>query len=203
MKTNSVAQGISSLKWENAHMGQLPNRMFMAMVNNDAHTGSIAKNPFNFKHFHASQGGIYLNEEMAVPPFKLNFTDNQYVVGYRSLYAAAGRRDTDNGFDITRVGYKSCHFIFGFNTSPTLCYGEPQEQKKNGTWQANIEFRTPLPNSANVIIYMEFNNSILVDKTRHTTKDYQKWTAIISDVYFVKIPIQGRYLKECLQKINL
>ena len=53
-KTNSVAQEISSLNWENAHVGQLPNRVFIAMVDNDAHTGSIARNPFNFKHFNAS-----------------------------------------------------------------------------------------------------------------------------------------------------
>ena len=45
-------------------MGQLPNRVFMAMVDNDAYTGSIAKNPFNFKHFSTSQVTIYLNWEM-------------------------------------------------------------------------------------------------------------------------------------------
>ena len=90
MKTHSIAQGISSLNWENAHVGQLPNRVFMAMVDNDACTGSIAKNPFNFKHFNTSQMGIYLNGEMPGPPLELNFTDNQYIDGYRSLCTAAG-----------------------------------------------------------------------------------------------------------------
>ena len=64
MKTHFVAQGISSLNGEKAHMGQLPNRVFMAMVDNDAYTESIAKNPFNFKHFSTSQVTIYLNWEM-------------------------------------------------------------------------------------------------------------------------------------------
>ena len=54
MKTNSIAQGISSFNWENAHVGQLPNRVPMGMVDNDVYTESIAKNPFNFKHFSAS-----------------------------------------------------------------------------------------------------------------------------------------------------
>ena len=71
-------------------MGQLPNRVFMAMVDNDACTGSIAKNPFNFKHFNTSQMGIYLNGEMPGPPLELNFTDNQYIDGYRSLFTTAG-----------------------------------------------------------------------------------------------------------------
>ena len=60
---------------------------------------------------------------------------------------------------------------FGFDTSPTLCHGALQERNRNGTLRANVEFRTPLPNSINVIMYMEFDN-IFVDKTRHITKDY-------------------------------
>ena len=54
MKTNSIVQGISSFNWENAHVGQLPNRVSMGMVDNNVYTESIAKNPFNFKHFSAS-----------------------------------------------------------------------------------------------------------------------------------------------------
>lgn len=38
MKTHSVAQGISSVNWENAHVAQLSNRVFMAVVGNDANT---------------------------------------------------------------------------------------------------------------------------------------------------------------------
>ena len=85
MKTNSVAQGISSLDWENAHVGQLRNRVFMAEVDNDAYAGSIAKNPLNFKHFNASQVAIYLNVEMPAPPHKLSFAYNQYIDRYRKF----------------------------------------------------------------------------------------------------------------------
>ena len=71
-------------------MGQLPNRVLMDMVDKDAYRGNIAKNPFNFKHFNTSEVGIYLNGEIFGPPLKLNFTDNQYIDGYRSLFATAG-----------------------------------------------------------------------------------------------------------------
>ena len=33
------------------------------------------------------------------------------------------------------------------------------------------EIRRPLPNSINVIMYMEFENDFFVDKTRHIMKD--------------------------------
>ena len=76
MKAHCLAQGISSLNWENARVGQLLNRVSMAMVDNDAYTGSIAKNPFNFKHFSASQVTTYLNGEMSAPRLELNFAGN-------------------------------------------------------------------------------------------------------------------------------
>ena len=36
----------------------------------------------------------------------------------------------------------------------------------------NMEFGASLPNSINVITYMEFDESIFVGKTRQLTKDY-------------------------------
>ena len=94
------------------------------------------------------------------------FVDNQYIDGYRSLFATAGRIGMDNSFDITRAYYKSVYCIFGFSTSPSLYL--------SGSLRVNIEFRIPLPNSMNVIIYMEFDNNIFVDKTKDIMEDYRK-----------------------------
>ena len=132
MKAHSVAQGISSLNWRNAHVSQLPNIVFMDMDDNDTYTGSIAKNSFNFKHFNASQVAIYLNGEMPARPLKLDFADNQYIDEYRSLFATAVRIDMDNGLGITRAVYKSGYCVFGLETSPSLCHRESQEWKRNG-----------------------------------------------------------------------
>ena len=74
--------------------------------------------------------------------------------------------------NIMRANCKSDYWIFGFDTSSSLCHGEPQERKRNRTLRVNIEFREPLSNSINVMMYMEFDNTIFVDKTKETTKDY-------------------------------
>ena len=63
----------------------------------------------------------------------------------------------DNGLNIMRSDNKSGYCIFGFHTSNSLCHGEPQERKRNRTLPVNIEFKAPLPNSINVIMYMEFS----------------------------------------------
>ena len=174
MKRYSVASEISSLNWKN--VGQLPNRLVMDIVDNDVYTGSIAKNSFNFKHFNAFWLRIYLNGKILGLPHKLNFTDNQYIDRYRNVFAT-GRIDMDNSLNIMRVDSKSDYCIFGFDTSPTLCHGEPPEWKWNRILRTNIEFRTPLPNSISTIMYMEFDNNISVDKTgtsRKITKNGQQ-----------------------------
>ena len=51
VKTYSVAAGLTFLNWDNAFQGQIPNRIFVAMVDNASFTGPHEKNPYNFKHF--------------------------------------------------------------------------------------------------------------------------------------------------------
>ena len=131
---------------------------------------SFQRPPFNFKHFSASPEVIYLKREM--PTLPLTFLDNQYIDGYRSLFATAWKIDVDNSLDISRFDHESGYCIFGFDICPSLCHGEPQVRKRNGTLRANIEFRAPLPNSINVTMHMEFDNNIFLDKTTRIAKDY-------------------------------
>ena len=85
---------------------------------------------FQRTHSLASQVGIYLSGEVPGLPLKLSFTDNQYMDGYGSLFATAGRQNMDNGLDITRDDYKSGYFIFGFVTFPTLSLESLESRKE-------------------------------------------------------------------------
>ena len=129
MMIHSVAQGISSLSRKNAYMGQLLNIVCMVMVDNGAYTGSITKNPFNFNHFSASQVAIYLNGKISTTQLKPNVAD-QYIDGYRSLFATARPVDMDIGLDIKRAGYKSGYCIFGYDTLPLFVRGNLKNGKE-------------------------------------------------------------------------
>ena len=59
IKIHSVAQRLSSPNWENAILGQIQNRVFVAMTENAAFTGSYTKNPFLFKHNHLNSAAAY------------------------------------------------------------------------------------------------------------------------------------------------
>ena len=85
---------------------------------------------FQRTHSLASQVGIYLSGEVPGLPLKLSFTDNQYMDGYGSLFATAGRQNMDNGLDITIDDYKSGYFLFGFDTFPTLSLESLESRKE-------------------------------------------------------------------------
>lgn len=125
LKTHSVVQGISDLSWDNAHVGQLPNKVFMPMVDNDVYTGKVANNPLNVKHFSASQVAIYLYGEIPALQLSSILLKIDKKMDTEVYLQKNGRRDTDNGLDIT---WTDC-CISGFHTYPSFCHGEPQEVK--------------------------------------------------------------------------
>ncbi|XP_054723116.1 uncharacterized protein F54H12.2-like [Uloborus diversus] len=54
IKSFSLSAGIASEHIANAFLGQLPNRLIMGLVSNEAYNGAYSKNPFKFHHFDLS-----------------------------------------------------------------------------------------------------------------------------------------------------
>ena len=114
IKTHSVAAGLMSLNWDNAILGQLPNRVFVGLVDNEAFTGSYTKNPFNFKHYNLTSAGVYVNgKSLPQNPMKVDFASDDYLEAYRSMFAAAGKLYRDEGFHIDRTEYKTDTVYWG------------------------------------------------------------------------------------------
>ncbi|XP_066933772.1 uncharacterized protein F54H12.2-like [Clytia hemisphaerica] len=172
LKTHSIAAGLTSLNWDNLILGQLPKRLFLAMIDNDAYTGNLKKNPFNFKHFDVREISVYVNGKNTSPPMKLNFTDGEYLEGYRSIFAATGKSHRDEGICINRKEYSQGYSLFGWDLSPALCNGPHAERAQEGSLQITLEFANPLPNTITVLVYYELDNVIKVNKIRDVLKDY-------------------------------
>ena len=173
VKTYSVAAGLTFLNWDNAIQGQIPNRIFIAMVDNASFTGRYEKNPYNFKHFNISSIAVYVNgESLPARPIKCDFDNNFYLNGYHSLFTTTGKFARDEGLDILRTDYKSGYTLFGFDISPASCNGGHQELIKRGTIRISIEFAIALPNTVTIISYADFDNQITIDKTRSVLKNY-------------------------------
>ena len=83
-------------------MGQLPNKVTLAMVDNESFIGNYKRNPLNFKHNNVTSIGLYVNPGR---PIKVNFSSNEYLEGYLSHFAATGKFNRDEGLNISRRDY--------------------------------------------------------------------------------------------------
>ena len=173
MRTHSIAAGLSSLVWHNAYQGQMPSKVVVGVVDNSAYVGNYKENPFNFAHHHIRKVGVFVDgESLPGKPISVDFTNNLYMEGYKSLFDIAGTFGTDDGSDITRMDYKNGYALFGFDISQSLCKGGHQEPKRRGTLKIDLEFQQALTKTATVIVYAQFENTISIDKFRNVIKDY-------------------------------
>ena len=60
-KTHAIPAGNLDGNHEKLFIGQLPSRLVIGYVNNDAFNGNYVKNPFNFKHYALSEIFLHLD----------------------------------------------------------------------------------------------------------------------------------------------
>ena len=173
VKTHSMAAGLMSLNWDNAILGQIPNRVILGMVDNDAYAGSYKKNPFNLKKFSISSVGVFVNgESLPAKPLKLNFEQSDFLDGYRSLFTCTGKINRDEGVGISISDYAHGYTLFGFDLTPAFCNGAHQEIIKKGNVRIVLDFSTPLTRTITLVAYCDYDNIITVDKTRNVLTDF-------------------------------
>jgi hypothetical protein len=172
-KTFTVPTGNLDFSQENLFTGQLPTRLVIGCVDNDAYNGSYAKNPFNFKHYNLNQIKVYLDgQQQHIKPLEPNFTTNQTVGSYMSLFSGTGKQQRDEGNDISREDYSGGYTLYAFDLTPDLAEEGHFNLSREGSVRVDLKFAVGLPNTINVIAYAEFENVIEIDRNRNVIFDY-------------------------------
>ncbi|GBM41471.1 hypothetical protein AVEN_130937-1 [Araneus ventricosus] len=60
-KVYSVPQGSMSMVQDNIFVGQMPKRIIVGCIENDAFHGTLQKSPYDFKHFDMNFIGVYVD----------------------------------------------------------------------------------------------------------------------------------------------
>lgn len=175
-KTFTVSAGNRNFTHENVFQGQLPTRLVLGMVDNDAFNGVYNKNPFNFQHYNLKSIKVYLDgQDQNVRPIVTDFSDDnpQYITAYQSLFAATGKLGADEGLDIKRHEYPKGYTLFAFDLTSDL---SPDDNHfsliKTGSLRLDLVFGTELPRTINVIVFSEFESMISIDVNRQVHYDY-------------------------------
>ena len=171
-KVFTVSQGSRSVNQENVFLGQLPKRVVIGMVDNDAFNGAFDKNPFNFKHNDLNFLALYVDgQQVPSKPLKPDFTNALFVRSYVNLFSATGKMNEDEGNAITRDEFANGYSLFAFDLTPDLSEGH-NSLIKRGNLRIEMQFAKSLPTTTNIVVYAEFDNLIEIDRSRNVLFDY-------------------------------
>ena len=175
-KTFTVPTGQLSFSQEKVFTGQIPTRLVLGCVGNQAYNGAYNLNPFNFQNYNLRNVKIFVDgQQQHVKPLKMNYAANQYVFGYMSLFGGTGKLYKDEGLDITLRDYDRGYALYAFDLTPDRATdGTHFNLIKDGNVRVDMTFGTALPHTVNVIVYGEFENVLEIDGSRNVIIDYGK-----------------------------
>lgn len=172
-KTFTIAAGARDASNEKVFAGQLPSRIIVGCVENDAVNGRRDRNPFNFKHFGLMEIGIYLDgQQQTIKPLQCDFERNSFVRAFSSLFTGTGKENLDEGNDIDRRDFSQGYALYAFDLSPDLAEDDHFNLVKQGTVRLDVKFANPLERTVTVVIYAEFENVIEIDRNRNIVFDF-------------------------------
>ena len=172
-KSNTIPTGSFNMTHENLFTGQLPARLILGLVRNDAYNGSYSLNPFNFQNFDVKEIKIMIDgQSQLIKPIKLDFTNRIYMDGYLSLFSATGKLYKDLGLDISLRDYPNGYALYAFDLSADMNEDCNFNLIREGSVRVDLTFGTPTAHTLNLISYAEFENIIEVDRNRNVILDY-------------------------------
>jgi hypothetical protein len=172
-KTFTVPNGNLDASHEKLFSGQLPTRIVIGCVDNDAFNGVVGSNPYNFKHFSLTEISLYLDgHQQAIKPVQTNFGAGQFIGAYMGMFSGTGKLYRDEGNDISRNDFANGYALYAFDLSPDLAEEGHFNLVRQGGVRVNLKFGTALPNTVTIVAYAEFENVIEVDRSRNVVFDF-------------------------------
>ena len=172
--TFTVGTGSQSFVQENVTQGQLPRRLFVAMVTNAAYNGDAASNPFRFQHFGLNYlTASALGKTYPSAPYKPDYGGRRYLACYTDLQRTLGSVNTNRGNGISYKDYlDGGHVVYGFDFTPDMSEGPHRDPPKSGSLRLEGHFDNALTAAINVIVYAEYDNLIQIDRARNVVADF-------------------------------
>ena len=121
-KTFTVPTGLRDISHEKLFSGQLPTRVVVGLVSNEAFNGHRERNLFNFRHFSAAEISLYLDgpQQYGIKLMELNYADSHYIRAYNTLFSGTGKICRDEGIAIDRNDYANGYALYTFDLTANL-----------------------------------------------------------------------------------
>ena len=174
VKTFTISSGTRSKIEDHLLTGQLPKRVFIGLVLNEAFNGTLETNPFFFQHFNLSKMDVTCDGHSVYgKPFEPRFGNDQYLRSFLSVYQALASQNQVQNCNIDYEDYKGGYCFWGYDLTPDQAADQSHLHPiKTGNLRLELQFATSLDKTINVLVYAEFDNLIEINGLREVTTDY-------------------------------
>jgi hypothetical protein len=152
---------------------QVPRRIILGLVANDAYNGNFAKSPFVFDHNNVREISITANgQTYPAAPYDLDINGGKFARSFHDLHEVMGMANNTDSNGISMSNYKSCSCLYAFNLTNSMEDNACFDLIKNGTTTLNIKFSAAIPaGGLNYIAIGEMDAMFFIDKNRTITTD--------------------------------
>ena len=145
------------------------------MIKNTDFLGTLSTNPFYFRHYDLNHFALYVSGKQAPPEgLTLDMSRiNTAIMEYRNLFEGSGIHHSNTGLQITPVKYINGYFMLVFDLTPDLAASEGHtSDPAHGILRLQLKFAKALPYPLVCLLYLEFDNKVLIDSIRHVSTDF-------------------------------
>ena len=172
LKTYTVTKGRSELSEYNIITGmQLPEQVFVVIVDEDAHRGVIDKNPFNFSDYKITNASLVVNG-VHEPPDQYNLDKSTGDIAdlYAHFLENTGLSVDDREVGVSISDYYGGSFILAWDRTQDKCNRLHRHIMESGSISVNIKTKTPLTKTVTVIIYATYSRDLEIEGDKVLTE---------------------------------
>ena len=119
IRTHVLPSNITFEHMQDLFKDEIPRRIIIGFVDNDAYDGSLGKNPFHFNHYNLTHLSLEVGGD-SLEPFRPDFAGGIYTREFLSLYSGIGKFKEDFGNNITLETFAKGYTLFAFDLTPDL-----------------------------------------------------------------------------------
>lgn len=164
-----LAANTKNIHIPNILRGRLPRGFIILMVGNDAHSGSIKKNPYAFKHYSLNFINAYINGEPLHPNGnKPTWDDGSAIEQYKNMLDNTGLKTfVSNGISFEE--FVSNSVCFAYDLTPDKCNSYQSHGSETGNVDIQLGFKTALTEPVQIIVYATYDEVVTINKERVVT----------------------------------
>ena len=174
--TYTIPKGQQSYTKDRLFPEGAPKLLMIAMVENEAFNGNIAKNPFFFQHFDLKKLALY-RDGVSVPgrPFTPDFANGKTLRSYMQLMRTFDYLNTDDSNGLTPQEFANGYTIYAFDlTADKQVTATHRQPITTRNLRLELKFEKDTPATINVLLYAVYDSMIEITQLRDVITHYTR-----------------------------